>query len=174
MPITPVIRRTLVGPNALSIAQQATPSTQSSRSLAARAIPIQSLETKTWLANFEDDHEIVPVKILQTTWEKDKYVCGDNNNIQRTLSVISHRSTLRARTKAPLNVLEKYVPAPMVEGLKSSRFYTKGSDSLVMQSAIARQAKSTKAECLKNFHNLLREVARKIISEEDDYIPSRP
>ncbi len=173
MSMSPVIHQILVASSAVSIAQQANPSTQFSRSLAVRARPVQSSETKTWLTNFEDDHEIVPAKILQSTLEKDKYGCRDSNNVQRTLSIISHRLKLRARSKAPLDVLKNYVPTPMVEGLKSTRFYTKGSDSLVMQSAMGR-AQFNKAECLKTFHNLLRDVANKIISEEGSYTPTQP
>ena len=68
--------------------------------------------------------------------------------------------------RVPIDALSKEVPPDMISGMRESLYHIRGSNTLVIHSEEHRQQKQNSRRCLTKLYDLLRNVAKNVVSQE--------
>ena len=71
----------------------------------------------------------------------------------------------KLKCRAPVDGLRKYVPQQVLEKLRDSSHYQRGSDSVVTTSARTTSTNVSSQDCLKKLHEILGNIAKKMLAE---------
>lgn len=67
--------------------------------------------------------------------------------------------------RTPVDALRQYVPQEILEKVRDSPHYKRGSDAVVTTSDSSTSANANRQDCIKKFHDILRNIAKDIITE---------
>lgn len=67
--------------------------------------------------------------------------------------------------RAPVDALRQYVPRKILEKVRDTPNYERRSDAVVTTSARAPSANANRQDCIKKVHDILRIIAKELITE---------
>lgn len=75
--------------------------------------------------------------------------------------------------RAPVDPLRHYVPQEILEKVRDSPQYRRGSDAVVTTSDRTTSANANRQDCIEKFHDILRNIAKGLITEASRKPPNQ-
>ena len=75
--------------------------------------------------------------------------------------------------RASVNALRPYVPQQILEKVRDSSHYIRGSDAIVASSDTYPSASANRRDCMKKMHDIIQDIAEDIITEASKKPPKQ-